>query len=626
MGGGLPIGLIAGRAKFLDRIDGGPWSYGDSSTPAVETTFAAGTFCKHPLAMAAARAVLERFQAEGPSLQLSLAERTRHLAETCNRLFQEEEAPIRVIFFSSMFRFVSSSNTSYLYQPLEMDLFFFHLISKGVYIWEARTCFLSTAHTESHIDHIIEAVRSTVREMKSGGYFGDGRVGDWERTPSTLIEPEPLEQPISYDCEFPLSYEQERILSVAQQSEEASIAYNETLAFDLTGALDCVALERSIKTVVRRHESLRTVLAPARAAQSVRSIVPVSLPILDMAGTSGLGTVECPASNKALREFLQMEASTPFDITHGPLFRFYIVKLSDTRHVFLFSIHHLVTDGSSLRRLLEEIETIYRTEVEGGSSFLESPVQYRKYVQWERRSHRPGNSGKHIPSHLFKRGPECELDYAGARLSLRFEQDLYNDVRRLARDNGFTLFTVLLAAFIAVIHRWLGRDSLGIGIPIICPDFADGERPLGPCSYLTPIRFVPEESQTFSDYVECVQNSLLPVLGASSARPVVPDSGSGDLHFAPEDPAPNFTFNFDRSLSFSPAGGTEAALIMPPIRFSRSHLGINILATEGFLLLDCDYRTSLLDEILVKSLLKQYMNVLKEAVYTQDREIEKASG
>ena len=68
-GGGLPIGIVAGRASFMDGIDGGLWEYGDASYPRAETTYFGGTFCQHPLAMASARAVLTHLKERGPSLQ-----------------------------------------------------------------------------------------------------------------------------------------------------------------------------------------------------------------------------------------------------------------------------------------------------------------------------------------------------------------------------------------------------------------------------------------------------------------------------------------------------------------------------------------------------------------------------
>src|SRR5205085_1480902 len=96
VGGGLPIGIVAGKADFLDWIDGGAWSFGDRSYPRPERTLFAGTFCKHPLTMATARAVLHRLKELGPGLQESLNRRTAELAAGWNAFFAAEALPLRV--------------------------------------------------------------------------------------------------------------------------------------------------------------------------------------------------------------------------------------------------------------------------------------------------------------------------------------------------------------------------------------------------------------------------------------------------------------------------------------------------------------------------------------------------
>ncbi|NIR58221.1 MAG: aminotransferase class III-fold pyridoxal phosphate-dependent enzyme, partial [Gammaproteobacteria bacterium] len=76
IGGGLPIGVVAGRSEYLDHVDGGYWEYEDASFPRVAQTAFAGTFSKHPLAMASAEAVLTHLRAAGPGLQAALSRRT----------------------------------------------------------------------------------------------------------------------------------------------------------------------------------------------------------------------------------------------------------------------------------------------------------------------------------------------------------------------------------------------------------------------------------------------------------------------------------------------------------------------------------------------------------------------
>ncbi|MGN7824122.1 aminotransferase class III-fold pyridoxal phosphate-dependent enzyme [Chitinophaga sp. 22536] len=161
-GGGLPIGIIAGTRKYMDALDGGLWQYGDDSFPATDTTFFAGTFCKHPLSMSATLALLKELQQRGPALQEKLNSRTTKLVSELSAFFKENNVPMDVHNFGSLFYFAITSN---------MDLFFYHLLEKGVYIWEGRTCFLSDAHTEEHVRHITKAVKESIRELQQEGFL-----------------------------------------------------------------------------------------------------------------------------------------------------------------------------------------------------------------------------------------------------------------------------------------------------------------------------------------------------------------------------------------------------------------------------------------------------------------------
>jgi malonyl CoA-acyl carrier protein transacylase len=173
VGGGMPIGIIAGKAVYMDGIDGGQWNYGDTSYPQKLQTFFAGTFNKNPLSMAAVRAVLEHLKSQGAALQQNLNQCTSKLITSLNAYFEQDYVPIKMVNFGSIFRFVPSGN-NYLSQPIELDILFYHLIKKGIYMWEGRNgpaCFLSTSHTDEDIDYIIFAVKESISEMRQGGFF-----------------------------------------------------------------------------------------------------------------------------------------------------------------------------------------------------------------------------------------------------------------------------------------------------------------------------------------------------------------------------------------------------------------------------------------------------------------------
>ena len=168
LGGGLPIGIVAGEARFLDALDGGAWSFGDESAPEVGVTFFAGTFVRHPLALAAACAVLERLRDDGPELQRGLNLRTARFVKRLNEIAEEAQAPVRLRHFASWFMFELPTDA-----PLA-TLFFPYMRRHGVHIWEGRPGFLTLAHSDGDLDRVAEAFSRSIEEMQRAGFLARG--------------------------------------------------------------------------------------------------------------------------------------------------------------------------------------------------------------------------------------------------------------------------------------------------------------------------------------------------------------------------------------------------------------------------------------------------------------------
>jgi len=168
-GGGLPLSIIAGKSRFMDHIDGGQWVFGDSSSPQIPTTFFAGTFCKHPLSLAAAHAALSHLKQEGPSLQAALNQKTKALVERLNTFTTEAHLPVRFTQFGSFFAIaLSQSNLS----PLAITLLSYHLLNQGIHLRGGdKGGFLSTEHTPEDIDAIYQAFQTGLLALKQVEYL-----------------------------------------------------------------------------------------------------------------------------------------------------------------------------------------------------------------------------------------------------------------------------------------------------------------------------------------------------------------------------------------------------------------------------------------------------------------------
>ncbi|MEO6869770.1 MAG: aminotransferase class III-fold pyridoxal phosphate-dependent enzyme [Ginsengibacter sp.] len=160
IGGGLPIGIVAGKAKFLDATDGGYWEYGDDSAPGVKATFVAGTFCHHPLAMASSLKILEILNQSGGNILKTLNQVTEAFCKRLNQFFQHEGYPVSVKYFASLFRFET---------PGKSNLLYYQLLLNGVYIWEGRNCFLSPAHNSEVLAQLEEKIKLSCLQLQEQG-------------------------------------------------------------------------------------------------------------------------------------------------------------------------------------------------------------------------------------------------------------------------------------------------------------------------------------------------------------------------------------------------------------------------------------------------------------------------
>ncbi|MCU0681424.1 MAG: amino acid adenylation domain-containing protein [Polyangiaceae bacterium] len=165
LGGGVPIGAIAGIRKYMDALDGGSWNYGDASVPEVGVTYFAGTFVRHPLALAACKASLEHIRDAGPELQRRVNERNATLVAEINAFFKRAEAPYELSSCSSWFKLSYPDDLPF------GGLLFFWLRQKGVHIWDGRVAFLTTAHTDEDCAFVRDAFFASIREMQAAGFL-----------------------------------------------------------------------------------------------------------------------------------------------------------------------------------------------------------------------------------------------------------------------------------------------------------------------------------------------------------------------------------------------------------------------------------------------------------------------
>ncbi|PWS29198.1 type I polyketide synthase [Pedobacter yonginense] len=165
VGAGTPIGVIAGKSYLMDALDGGNWNYGDASYPEVGVTYFAGTFVRHPLALASAKASLNYMKQRGPALQQELNEKGKYIAEAINKEFEKWQLPIFVANYGSLWKIKNQEEIPY------SELLFVLLREKGIHILDGFPCFITEATSYHDIEKVIESFREGLKEMAEAGFF-----------------------------------------------------------------------------------------------------------------------------------------------------------------------------------------------------------------------------------------------------------------------------------------------------------------------------------------------------------------------------------------------------------------------------------------------------------------------
>jgi len=276
-------------------------------------------------------------------------------------------------------------------------------------------------------------------------------------------------------------------LWILDQFKENQVAYNMPIVYHLAGPLDRSAFERALAALVDRHESLRTqfITVAGEPKQTIQPATGFKLVFNDLQDESAKEEL----AGIAVREDLEK----PFNLSEGPLLRAQLMQLEAERHLFLFNMHHIISDGCSVDILLREVITLYNAFREGKSNPLQTlPIQYKDFTYWQQEQLKSPLSQSHKAYWLDQFAeavPVLELptDYPspavktfhGSTLTDQLEPELSDLMTDFAQQQGASLFVVLLASVKALLYRYTGQEDIVIGSPAAGRNHADLENQVG---------------------------------------------------------------------------------------------------------------------------------------------------
>jgi len=325
------------------------------------------------------------------------------------------------------------------------------------------------------------------------------RLKQWLESGETRLQPLTLPQ---------------RELWEASPVPAADVSNNICAFIQVRGLLTPQGCEAAVQKVVDRQEVFRLSFLPGKGQP---------MQMIRKAGKPMLRFRELSSSQKqpeAIEELAREIFSKPFDLVQGPLYRAEVLRRAADDHVLVFAIHHAIADGWTLGVFVQDLFAAYVQGLRGVHVGLPPvPLSYTEWGAAERAFWQPAELEQRATfwksclagtRRLWSppTGPEAASVERERWVSL-VSADLGRAVRELARRNGATLFSTLLAAFQIALSKWTDADDILVGTPVANRSKQAVRETMGYCSGIVPLRGQIDQARTFSDGLRAVHQATV---------------------------------------------------------------------------------------------------------------------
>jgi acyl transferase domain-containing protein len=314
-------------------------------------------------------------------------------------------------------------------------------------------------------------------------------------------------EPVEKKEYYQLSSAQKR-LYILNEIDNQGIGYNLPSIFILEGILNNTKLEDTFRTLLKRHESLRTSfhMMDDGPVQRVHEEVEFEIEYYNSGNKQEMN----PES--ILKNFTR-----PFDLSQAPLLRVGLIKEKEEKHILMVDMHHIISDGTSMGVLIRESMLFF-----GGEKLPELRIQYKDFSEWQD-SEKVRDSIKQQESYWLKQFEgkipllNLPMDYArptvknieGKRLNFELGIKETSALKKMASDEDATLFMVLLAVYNIFLSKLSGQEDIVIGIPRAGRGHVDLENIIGILINTFALRNYPEDKMTFRAFLKEVRERTI---------------------------------------------------------------------------------------------------------------------
>jgi len=423
---------------------------------------------------------------------------------------------------------------------------------------------------------------------------------------------------------LPLSFSQQRLWFLEKLESDNAI-YNLPSAIRLIGNLNISVLEKSINTLISRHEILRT---------GVREMEGKPYLIIKPSLNFKIQQIEIKSNNgedvnSQVKRIIKDEATKEFNLTNVPLIRIKLLKIASNNFVLLVNMHHIISDGMSLNIFIRELSSVYNAFVTLSSPRLPSlQIQYPDFAYWQR---------NWLDSDLFKKQlafwkeklngisevssiptvypRPSKQSYNGRHLNFRLKQEQYDAIKIFCSQNGITSYSMLVTIFNILIFRYSGNRDIIIGTPVSGRNRKELEGLIGFFVNTLVLRNMIKGNPTFTEFLQAVNQEIREAIHYQE----IPLEKVVDL-IQPErslSHAPIFQIMFVfNKIKMQDIKLSNLAIEPIPIDtgISKFDLTLSLTETENRLNGTIEYNTDLFDEDYIKFFIEHFQNLIDRLI------------
>ena len=419
---------------------------------------------------------------------------------------------------------------------------------------------------------------------------------------------------------YPVSSAQKRMYFASSIAGEKNVLYNISGGVILKGKIDYKKLEKCFKTLVNRHESLRTYfeLQDGNVVQKIAENINFKLEYLENSKFNELDNL--------FNEFVR-----PFNLSKAPLLRARFVDFGKDKSALFVDMHHIISDGASLSILVQELCKLYNDEV-----LPEINITYKDFSAFESKNLTSGDL-KEAEQFWVQKFKEDEVpvlnlptksarpatqSFDGKRIHSSINLETTNKIESLAKNLGVTPYMVLLGAYYVLLSKYTSQDDIVIGTPVVGRDNTQINNIIGMFVNSLAIRENVDRQLSFKKFLKQLKDDLLD----SYKYQTFPfDELVNKLNIS-RDPSRNplfdtmFTYQNNGYTSFD-FNGIKSKYYIPDTGISKFDLSVEVIPNENGLDLSFEYATKLFDEEFIKAMSNHYLNIINTVLENIDIKI-----